>query len=228
MFKIITSLTIAAFLLLPLIKAQEKATLRFLSFPKAADPEPLELVVGEGQTIKVNIPTNRISEAYEIPLLSTWALGRTIEGEEGEPEFKVLGKTKSLSKNKQLILIIRNGFGNDNGLKLIAMPNDESKIGGGTFFFLNAAPDYEIAGKVTESQFSLKPGKSAIIKPDPSKVKGRYKYCEAMLAYRKDGETRPFYTQTWRLNDKARNFVFFYQDSKTQKLKLHIIRDYVF
>ena len=210
-----------------LTSAQEQASIQFVSFPKAADPEPLELVIGEGETIKVNVPTNRVSDTYKIPLLSSWVLGKTKEDDEGKPQFNVLGKTKALGKSKQLILVIRNGYTNDKGLKLIAMPNDESKIGGGTFFFMNVSSDYQIAGKVTESRFSIKPGNSVVIKPAASKVNGRYKYCEALLAYRKGDIDRPFYTQTWRLHEEIRNFIFFYQDPTTKKLKLHIIEDYL-
>jgi hypothetical protein len=34
----------------------ESVTLRLLSFPRAIDPAPVELVAGEGKTIKVEIP----------------------------------------------------------------------------------------------------------------------------------------------------------------------------
>ena len=227
MFKTNTLLTIMVCLLSEIALAQEKVTLQFLSFPKAAKPEPLELVIGEGKTINVNIPTNRISKSYSTPLLPSWVLGKTNYDTKGKPQFQALGKTKSISNTKQLILIIRNGYGNNNGLKLIVVPNDESKIGGGTFFFMNLTPDYEIAGKVTNSPFAIKQGKSAVIKPAASKIKGRYQYCEAMLAYRKGENTRSFYTQTWRLSDKARNFIFFYQDPASKKLKMHMIRDSV-
>lgn len=228
MFKTIIFILFAACSLTAATETPEKVTLQFLSFPKATEPEPLELVVGEGETIEVNIPTNHISEPYEIPYLSSWKLGKTTEDEEGNPKFRVLGETSAINKSKQLVLVIRNGYDNSRGLKMIAMPNDDSKIGGGSFFFINMAADYQIAGKITDAQFAIKPGQSVVIEPKASETKGSYKYCEALLVYRKGEKTRPFYTQTWRLSDQVRSFIFFYQDRTTGKLKMHTIEDHLF
>ena len=35
----------------------QQVTLRFLSFPKNANPQPVELLIGEGETIEVKDPT---------------------------------------------------------------------------------------------------------------------------------------------------------------------------
>ncbi len=44
-------------------------TLQFLSFPKSIDPKPVELFLGDGKTIEVEIPTNAFSKLYKISRL---------------------------------------------------------------------------------------------------------------------------------------------------------------
>lgn len=206
--------------------AQDQVSLQFVSFPKAAKPSSVELYVGEGKTIQVEIPTNRISPTYKVNRLGTWALGETVKNEKGDPQFNTFGKARSIAAKKQLILVIRNGTGNENGLKLIPMQNSDSKLGGGRYFFMNASK-VDIAGELSDKKFALKPGKFTTVKPSPSSVKGVYKYCNTALYYRmENGTTRSFFSSTWRLNDKARSFIFFYHDPRSHKLRFHSIRDY--
>lgn len=83
----------AGVLLLPCAAQEgESVTLQFLSFPRAINPEPIELVVGEGKTIKVETPSNELSPRYKIKLQSTWMVGETLVGTDGKPAFNVFGK----------------------------------------------------------------------------------------------------------------------------------------
>jgi hypothetical protein len=205
--------------------AQGEVSLQFLSFPKAANPEPIELFVGEGKTIEVDTPTNRISETYKVKAMANWALGETTVDKEGNPKFDILGKAASISARSQLILVIRNGNDNGPGLRLIPIPNDRNDMGGGTFTLINAS-GFDIGGKLSNKRFTLKPGKLTTVKPSPSRVRGVFKYCDTELYYRHGDTVKPFFSSTWRLNDKIRSFTFFYQDPQTQKLRIHSIRNF--
>lgn len=74
----------------------ENVTLQFLSFPKSLDPKPVELLIGEGKTLEVEIPTNELSKTYQVKRLGTWAVGKSGVGEDGKPTFTVFGQAKRL------------------------------------------------------------------------------------------------------------------------------------
>jgi hypothetical protein len=45
--------------------------------------------------------------------------------------------------------------------------------------------------------------------------------------FRKEGEPRPFFSNTWPANKKARSMVFFYHAPHNDRLRFHSIRDYL-
>jgi hypothetical protein len=205
--------------------AQDAAsvTLRFLSFPRALNPEPVELLVGEGKTIKVEIPTNEISVPYKVTLQASWAVGETVNGKDDKPVFNVFGKAAALASSQQLILLVRKGKANADGFEVIPIDNRDTEFGGGKFLFMNAA-GIDIAGVVGSEKFAVKPGKHTIVKPkvEPD-TKG---LCNILIYFRKDNQAKPFFSSTWPLSDKARGLIFFYHDPDTQRLRLHTIRDF--
>ena len=79
--------------------AQQTAgvTLRFLSFPKEIEPPPVELLLGEGKTTKIEIPSNELSGPYKVPPLAAWVVGETTKGPEGKAVFKEFGRAKALA-----------------------------------------------------------------------------------------------------------------------------------
>ena len=200
-----------------------KVTLRFLSFPRALNPEPVELLVGEGKTIKVEIPTHEVSAPYKVPLQAVWAVGQTVDGNDGKPAFTVFGQAKAMVSTEQLILLIRKGKANADGFEVIPIDNRLSEFGGGKFLFMNAAK-IDIAGMLGTDKFVVKPGKHTIIKPkiDPG-IKG---LCNILIYFRKDDQAKPFFSSTWPLSAAARGLIFFYHDPDTQRLRLHTIRDF--
>ena len=207
--------------------SQEKEiTLQFVSFPKSIKAEPVELLVGPGETIEVELPTNSLSPEYKVSPQQGWALGESGENEEGEFVFKTYGSAPSLSSSNQLILVIRKGLNDEDGFQLIPMDNRQSGFGGGEYFFMNAAQT-DIAAELGDTKFALKPRSHKLVKPKPSKVDGKRKYLYVYLHYRKGEEAVPFYSSTWRLSDKARCMVFFYHDTHTKQLRTHTIRDYI-
>lgn len=217
-------LTVLVFSRLP-CAAQEGAsvTLQFLSFPRAMDPEPVELVVGEGKTIEVEIPSNELSQSHKVPRMATWAVGETVDGPDGKPVFNTFGKARALASPKQLILLVRKGKDYADGFELIPVDNQIARFGGGKFLFMNAAK-VDIAGKIGEDKFALKPGRHVIVKP---KMKAGERTLHASLYYRKDGEPKPFFSSRWPVGDYARALVFFYHDPDTERLRLHTIRDFL-
>lgn len=205
--------------------AQDQVSLQFISIPKAENPLPVELIVGDGKTILVDIPTNRISPVYKVNRLSKWTIGKTFTNKEGNSNFKVFGTADSIKDSEQLILVIRSGKGNEDGLKLMPVSNSEKKLGGGSYLLFNAST-IGIKGTLSDKEFEIKSEEFTVVKPPPSKVKGEFKYCDVVLFHLRGTTPRPFLTSTWRISDKARSFIIFYNDLKSKKLRMHSIRDY--
>jgi len=208
----------------------QMVTLRFISFPKNANPQPVELLVGPGETMEINAPTNALSTPYQVKRLSTWSVGKIepAKSAEEKPTFKSYGSAPAPESNDQIILLIRNGKENQDGMQVIPMDNRSNNFGGGQFFFMNAAK-VDIAGMLGGTKFTLKPGKFTIIKPAEltkreDDGKGLF-FTE--FYFRKDDEARPFFSSSWPHNDKARSMVFFYHDLTNDRLRMHTIRDYV-
>lgn len=202
---------------------EEKVTLQFLSFPKSLDPKPVELLIGDGKTLEVEIPTNEFSKPYKVKRLSTWAFGKSDTDKDGKPVFTVFGQAKALGSAKQLILLVRKGPNNADGMEVIPIDNDIANFGGGKFLFMNAAK-VDIAGETGEVKFALKPGAHTIIRPkaDPN---GRTFH--AMFYFRKDDEAKPFFSSKWPISDNISNLIFFYHEPDTKRLRMHTIRNFL-
>ena len=208
----------------------EQVTLRFLSFPKNAAPEPVELVTGEGEVIEVKTPTNALSEPYKVKRLATWSFGKleAAAGKDGKPSFNSYGSAPSIASPDQIILLIRKGKENKEGLQVIPIDNNSNNFGGGKFFFMNAAR-VDIAGMLGGTKFSLKPGNQTIIEPK-EKTRREGTTSDGFFTefyFRKEEEARPFFSSTGPHNEKARRRVFFYHDPKHDRLRMHTIRDYI-
>lgn len=205
--------------------AQQEAgvTLRFLSFPSMDHPTPVELVVGEGKTIQVEIPTNELSTPYSVKKQAAWVFGETVKGKDGKPAFTVFGKAPALAANDQLILLIRKGKTNADGFEVIPINSVKTEFSGGKFLFVNAA-SIDVAGLIGTVKFVLKPGAHTIVQPKGDEKNKRI--CKIDLYYKNDGEARPFFASTWPLSDTARALIFFYHDPESRHLLLHTIRDF--
>lgn len=210
--------------------ADDEITLRFISFPKSLDPKPVELVLGEGKTLEVKIPTNELSGEYKVKRLATWSVGilEPATGKDGKPSFTSYGSAASIASSNQLIILIRKGKENKDGMQVIPIDNNPNNFGGGKFFFMNAAK-VDIAGMLGDTKFALKPGSQTIITPakiikgDETKADGLF----TEFYFRKEEEARPFFSSTWPHNEKARSMIFFYHDTQNDRLRMHTIRDYI-
>lgn len=145
---------------------------------------------------------------------------------------KVNSPSKSTARPKrsthdQLILVVRKGRDDGDGLELIPWKNNDQGFGGRKYFLLNAS-SVDIAGTIGTGKFSLKPKKYDLIAPKPTKTKGDRKYSFAQFYFRTKEEIQPFFSSTWRFNKKARSMVFFYHDPNTKRLRIHTIRSFAF
>ncbi len=209
------------------VQAQnETIDLHFISFPKSAEPEPLQLLIGKGETIEVELPTNHVSKAYQVPVLSKWTLGKTTTTEEGKLSFQNFGSTASIKSKSQLVLVLRPDKDKPEDLNLVALDFSEGGFGGGDYLFLNATK-VDIAGVVGETKFSVKPSKSKLMAPKATNKKGGRSYTYARFFFRNKETAKGFFSATWRLNEKARSIVIFYHDPGTRQIRLHIIRSFV-
>jgi len=196
--------------------------LQFLSFPKAVDPAPLELLVGEGKTIEVEIPTNELSKAYRVPQLGAWVVGQTVDGPDGKPVFQEYGRARALTSPSQLILLVRKGAGYSDGFDVLPVDNRVGRFDGGKFLFMNAAK-VDIAGEVGGEKFVVPPGRHIIVAP---KAGPNGRTFHALFYFRGEDRAKPFFSSTWPLTRNARALVFFYHDPATKRLRLHTIRDF--
>jgi len=208
------------------VHAQEAmVNLQFISLPKESNSEPVDLLIGDGKTIKVDLPFNSVSKSYQVPVLASWILGKASVAK-GKFKFESYGKVKSISAKTQLIFVLRKSEDDGGGMELIPVDYSEKTFGGGKYYFINMT-DIEIEGSIGKSEFSLKPKKHALLAPEPNEVKGSNRYCYTKFFYLKEKVMQPFLSSTWRFNEGARSLVFFYSNPNTKHLKFHTIRSYV-
>lgn len=223
------SLSTAAILILTtmILGAQDKeVSVRFVSFPISNDEEPVELLVGEGKSIPVELPTTNLSPVYKVPAMSQWVLGKMEVGDKKQKTFKVYGKAESVGTGIQLVLVIREGVSLADGLKLIPMKYDPENFAGGQFFMMNTTK-VDIGIELGSTNVGLKPNTFKLISPETSNEVNGNKLLFTKVFFRNEDKMKPFYSSTWRLNDKARSLVFFYHDPDSQRIRTHTIRNYL-
>jgi hypothetical protein len=205
---------------------QPEVTIRFVSFPLTNEEEAIELISGEGKTIKVELPTNRLSVEYKVPKVQKWVLGKTVEGaKKGEKTFDVFGEVSAVDSAKQLILVIRGGADKPKDFTLTAFDGGQAGFTGGSYLFFNASK-VDIAATLGESKLLLKPQSHKLLIPSLTKQEKEQNQVYTRIYFRRGEEAVPFYTSAWRFNEKARSMVFFHHDVHTGQLRTHTIRDY--
>ena len=199
--------------------------LQFLSFPQVPNAEPLQLLTGEGEALDVETPTNRLSRTYQVPRLSTWALGRLAETEEGL-RFKVQGQVQSSGNDHQIVLLIRNPADEEDKFDMMVLGHGGKPLSGGEFFIMNFSKA-EIGGVVGDKKFGLKAREHITISPSPDRLVGERKFAIATLFFKKGEKAEPFFTKQWRLSENANSMVFLYHDPNNDRLRLHTIRNFL-
>jgi len=168
---------------------------QLVSFPISDKSAPIELLVGEGQSIKVELPTTCLSPVYKVPTLSQWVLGKMTVGDDDEKTFKSYGKAPSTGSRKQLILVIRKGASYEDGLKMIPLKYDVTNFGGEQYFMMNATK-VDLGIELGATRLGLKPNKYKLVKPKASKVVNGYKQLYTKVYFRNKDEMKPFYSST--------------------------------
>ncbi len=201
--------------------------LQFVAFPKIANPEPIELVTAQDETMLVKLPSNNLSPTYEVPPLKKWILGKSVIDEEtNQPSFEVYGETPSVSSLEQIVLVIREGTKDSDGFKLVPFASNDSGFSGGKYLFFNGTK-VNIAAIVGDQKFVLKPNNHTLVAPGPSTIVNDRKYLYTYLYVYGNNRPKPFYASTWRFSEKARSLVFFYNDPHTDQVRTHSIRNYL-
>ena len=196
---------------------EQKISLQFLAFPAQANPEPIELLVGESKTIPIETPGNELSAEYKISRPSSIVVGVTTANEKGEPIFQVLGKSPTIASQKQIILLLRKGGNNSDGFTVVPVDGELVNFSGGSYLFINVS-QLRVGGIIGDKKFALDPGERNLLKPAPSHVGGG---CQVTLAYQKDEadtKGKKFYDTRWAVNARYRTLVFFYQDPVAKSL----------
>lgn len=220
------SLSIAFALLAfsPESAAQErKLSLRFLAFPAQNPPGTVELLLGEGKTIEVEIPGHELSRRYEVPPLASIMVGETVADSEGKPAFKIHGQAKGIAAPEQIILLLRKGAAKGDGFVVLPIGADTGAFAGGSFLFINAS-DVVINGTIGNLALNISPGKMRTLAPKPDFAGD---ICQVTLSYLKEGKTKRFYDTRWPANKDVRALVIFYQNPQTGRLGIAPIMDII-
>lgn len=209
------------------LSAQEKkeVSIQFIAFPVSNNSESIELLITENKSIPIELPTTNLSPVYKVPPMNQCVLGK-FEGNEKEKKFSEYGRIQSTGTSNQLVLVIRLGKSIKEGLKLIPIKYDEEDFGGGQFFMMNTTM-VDIGIEMGSSKVGLKPNTFKLIKPKESRRVNGNKQLFITVYFRNKDTITPFYSSTWRLNDKARSLVFFYHDPTSKRIRTHTIRHYL-
>lgn len=202
----------------------EKVNVQFISFPTVFKPEPIEIFLGEGKTFTADAPANALSKIYQIPRMEKWAIGEMTTNEEGEKQFVPFGQAPAIAAKDQIVLLIRKGATNAEGLEIIPVNSQTTQFGGGKFMFVNTCK-IGIAGDCGGAKFVVETGQSKIVRPKTDKDNKRN--FQATFYFRKDDEARPFWSSKWPVSEKTRGIIFFYHDPDTRQIRLHTIRDFL-
>lgn len=211
-------------LMAPMVSAQEATVrMRFLAFPAVPEPEPVELVVGEGQTIKVDTPGNEMTAPYTVPKLGTIMVGKSGVNDQGKPFFQTYGQAAAIAAKDQIVLLLRKGDTNSDGFIVLPINGELGTFGGAHFYFINTS-SFKIGGRIGDKTLQMNPGQRTMLKPAPDFPGG---ICQVSLAYLRDNEWKMFFDTRWPANEKTRALVFFYQNPKTGRLGIAPITDII-
>lgn len=203
---------------------EELMSLKFITFPMTMEPMKVELLLSEGRTMELLVPSNELGPTLRVPRMASLVFGESIINKEQKPEFKIYGQGKPSAGPKQLVLLIRKGKDMSSGLEIRAISSDINEFAGGKLLFVNATK-IDIAGDVGKKPFTLKPGMHTIIKP---KLEENGRLAEVKFWFNNKGEAVPFFNSMWPVADQYRGLIFFYHDpNNDNKIQIHSFRDFL-
>lgn len=219
---------ITSLLVMPCV-AQDKdmAEVQLVLVPKVAIEKPVELLAGDGKLIPVDLPTNKLSQAYKLAKPHHWSIGHTAKDKEGKRVFKPMAKAEVLEADKQIVVVTPKGADGGKGFNIIPFANDTAGFTGGTYLIINVSEKH-ITGNLSNSKFSIQPKHCKLLTPKASEKKNGREYLHSIFKHGKDKNSKAFYTNTWRFNDKARTIVFIHHDPSGEHLNVSTIRSFLF
>lgn len=201
--------------------AEETISLQFLAIPRQVRPEPVEVVIGQNETIQVHTPGNELSQPYQVPKMDSIVLGKSSFNEDGVAKFDVYGRAKLLDNRKQIILLLRRGPTNEDGFTVLPISGEMNEFKGGSYFLLNASGT-SISGQIGNKRFEIEPGSKALINPSATHEGGG---AQATFAYKRGDEWKVFRDTRWSVNPAYRSMVFFFQNPSTSRLAVAPVVD---
>lgn len=202
----------------------ETFALQFMTFPMTIEPLKVELLIGEGKTMELNVPSNELGPIVRVPRISNLVFGETVTKPDGKEEFKVYGRAPSLAAPKQLVLLLRKGTEMSEGFEVRCISSDIASFDGGKILFVNAAK-VDIGGTAGTVKFALKPGAHTIVKPG-LQPNGRLSHVK--LYYNKNGSATPFFSSMWPVAKHYRGLVFLYHDpNSANQIRIHSFRHFL-
>ena len=201
--------------------AQDRIRVQFLAFPHQDDEVPLELVIGDKQTIKIQTPGNALSQAYTLPALSSFVVGRTVKNAENQDAFETYGKAESLTTSQQIVLLLRKGQAPSDGFVVVPVDAAQTNFKGASYLFINTS-DYAVGTVIGDQKFALKPSQRKLVEPKANHADG---ICQVTFSYLKENRWKTVYDTRWPASDKFRSIVFFFQNPLTGRLGVAPIVD---
>jgi hypothetical protein len=201
--------------------AEGEVSLQFLSFPHQLEREPIELVIGEEETLSIEIPSNELSPFYKVKRLASIVVGIKTVNEKGQSAFQVLGKAASLASSNQIIVLMRKGEHNSDGFVVLPIDSDQKDFPGGNYLFINASKEL-LAGKIGDKNLQLTPGEREMLKPGASHEGGG---CQVTLFYKKGEKSQIFFDTRWSVSPRYRSLVFIYPSPTSGNLSVSLIVD---
>jgi hypothetical protein len=197
--------------------------LQFVSMPVAMESMEVELGQGEAKPLKVEAPSREFSTAYHVQSQETWAVGESALGEGRKRIFTAYGQAPAPKMEKQVILLVRKGARNADGITVIPIQSGPGHFGGGSIFMMNIAK-VDIGCEMGEEKFVLAPGEFRLT--TPRLADGKSGSIQVVLSHRRNGALVPFFSSAWSVSGNTRSVVGIQEDADNQRLKLQVIRDF--
>ena len=194
--------------------AEESVSLQFIAIPKQIRPEPVELLIGENETIEVHTPGHELSQPYKVPALESFIVGKTVVNDAGESVFQSYGQAKSIGKSKQIILLLRKGKENADGFAVLPISGELGDFNGGSYLLINAS-GVKVAAKVGDLAVELAPGRSELVRPEATHEGGGL---QMTFAYMRGQDWKVFRDTRWSVNTGSRSIVFFLENPSNKRI----------
>lgn len=204
---------------LPLSAEDKPVQVTFLSYPAQEQSKPLQLKTGDTAHMQVATPHQEISEAYEVPKMETWTLGKLRDKLGGETEFVTMASCKSIDASHQLIILGNPIDPMADDFQMIAVDCDPASFKGGSMMFINRTK-VAIMPQIEDDKAVIQPNDSAVIAP-PMKDDRIIAQCQ--ISFQRDEKMKLMVDTRWPLHKNVRSVIIFYV-GENGRILMHTIR----